>query len=154
MIQRINRIPPVGPVTAYKSYEIAAPRATHSRPATCAEVNCGAHIHGWATSLVPGSDDERFLRRVCRGEVDAHRRHFTEHPQPDGFVRFVFPPGQTCFAIRSHRLPVGRPEIFVVRDGDWRGNPTGTRRTHTRPEHWVEDFAEHQQRISDLRARG
>jgi hypothetical protein len=149
----VNRIQPVGPVQAYKTYSVASPVETHWRPATCAEVDCPAHLNGWATTLMRGSDDERFLRRVCRGEADGYRRNFTEHAQPDGFVQFIFSAGQTCFAIRKHRAPLGRPEIYVVRGGDWRGS-TGVIRRHTRPEFWVEDFGEHQQRISDAQAKG
>jgi hypothetical protein len=61
-------------------------------------------------------------------------------------VEFVYKPGQRCFAEHTKRLD--RQELFTVRGGDHRGNPKGTpTRTHTRPEFWVEEFAETQDKI-------
>jgi hypothetical protein len=51
-------------------------------------------------------------------------------------------------------VPLERQPLLIVRDGDWRGNPTGRRRLHTKPEHWVEDFKEHQGKINDAIERG
>ena len=42
---------------------------------------------------------------------------------------FTFEAGQQCFT--QHHVP-DRPQFFVVRDGDWRGNPTGQNRLHTK----------------------
>jgi hypothetical protein len=47
-----------------------------------------------------------------------------------------------------------RPELYLVADGDWRGNPTGRQRTHQNAADWVEDFGEHQLRIADQVERG
>ncbi|WP_225840314.1 hypothetical protein [Streptomyces sp. NK08204] len=66
-----------------------------------------------------------------------------------GLTVFRFESGQRCFA--EHYT---RPEIYLVRDGDWRGNPTGRRRQHTRPADWVEDMAENQGRLIELQERG
>jgi hypothetical protein len=142
----VNRIQPVMPVGAYKTYQIIAPVSTHFRPATCEEVDCGAWKNGWATTVLPGSDDETVVRGAGR--------RFIEERTPDGFVRFIFPAGQSCFAVSRHRVPLERPPIHIVRHGDWRGNPSGQRRQHTRPEHWVEDFAEHQDQIKTTIERG
>lgn len=79
-------------------------------------------------------------------------RRYTERKDPSGMTLFAFDAGQKCF--EKHHVPVGRPELFVVRGGDWRGNPRGERRRHTRPEFWVEDFALHQQAIADARNKG
>jgi hypothetical protein len=50
---------------------------------------------------------------------------------------------------------VGRPELFIVRGGDYRGNPLGTpTRVHARPEDWVEDFSTHTQAIADRLEKG
>ena len=62
-------------------------------------------------------------------------------------MAFAFTEGQRCCGSAEHRVQY-KPALFVVRDGDWRGNPTGRTRTHVRPEDWVEDFAEHQDSIS------
>jgi hypothetical protein len=45
-------------------------------------------------------------------------------------------------------VPLERPELYVVRGGDWRGNPRGEVRRHSGPDSWVNDFAEHQDRIA------
>ena len=142
------------PQRMMKTYGIVRP-PDHFRPATCAEVDCEAYTHGWVSTMLAGSDDLAFLtQRVCRGDVDGWHRHFTTELAPDGFVRLTFPPGQPCFRASSHRISVERPPIFLVRSGDWRGNPGGQHRVHTRPEHWVEDFAEHQQGLADALQRG
>jgi hypothetical protein len=92
------------------------------------------------------------------GQMQAHyirhdrtRRH-TEERQPDGLTAFTFPPGQPCFV--RHEAPVERSERFYVRGGDARGNPTGEVRVHSRPEHWVEDFAENQDRLRSAIEKG
>jgi hypothetical protein len=50
---------------------------------------------------------------------------------------------------------IDKPPLFLVRDGDWRGNPRRTRaRQHLNPGNWVEDFATHQQAIADEIEKG
>jgi len=143
----VNRIQPVGPVQAYKTYSVASPVETHWRPATCAEVGCEHYQYGWATAVMPDSQDEHTLR--------TSGRHWTGwEATPDGFRRYMFPPGQPCFRASAHRVLLDRQELFIVAGGDWRGNPTGQVRQHTRPEDWVDDFGTHQQHIADLLQRG
>lgn len=133
----LSRIQPVGPVQAYKTYQVATPR-THTRPASCEEVGCEPFLKGWTTKL------HRMEQADLVWTVRSSGRPFTEaHDGPH--VLFVFEPGTPCFKARTHRVQV-KPEIYVVRGGDWRGQ-VGPKRTHTRPEHWVEDFALHQDRI-------
>lgn len=147
----LNRIEPAAPPAAYRTYAITAPRQTHWRAATCAEVGCAAHTHGWTTtvdiSTELGQGQAYYIRRESG-------RSYTEETTGPGLVRFTFGPGQRCFRSDTHRVRTGRPEIFVVRGGDWRGNPVGDKRQHTRAEHWVEDFAEHQDRIASRQQRG
>ena len=50
------RIPPALPVHQMKSYRIVVPRATHWRPATCAESDCQAYLLGWLTTVDEGTD--------------------------------------------------------------------------------------------------
>ncbi len=118
------------PAAAVKTYQLLAP----------------LHLHGWATTVAAGSDDEALIRRAGR--------HFTVEPVEGGFLRFLFPPGQACFKATMHRLPLEREPLYVVRGGDWRGNPTGYRRQHANGQDWVEDFGEHQQHIADKIERG
>ena len=140
------RIDPAMPVTAYKTYQAVLPLATHWRAATCEEAGCGYYLAGWQTIVPAGSE----LEALVRGSG----RRFTEAAQPGGLIEFTFPAGQACFRAAAHRVPTGRPERLFVRDGDWRGNPTGQVREHTRPQDWQEDFAGHQDRLRTAIERG
>ncbi len=144
----MNRIEPRLPVTAYKTYQFAAPLSTHWRNASCSEKECRAYIQGWVTAC-----DEATTLGAAQADYVRHNsgRTFTE-TREDGLTVFTFGPGQTCFV--DHKIRIDRPELFIVRDGDWRGNPTGETRTHTRPEDWVEDFADHQDRLAARQSRG
>ena len=100
-METINgRIPPALPPGAFRTYQIAAPLRTHWRPATCAEYECDAYLHGW-TSLI----DER----TELGQAQAHYirreagRRFTEERRPDGLTEFSFEAGQQGFGIGSRR---------------------------------------------------
>jgi hypothetical protein len=143
-----QRITPNMPPEAYKTYRISSPLATHWRPATCAEANCGAHQNGWQSTIdeatVLGQQQAHYIRKQSG-------RRFTEERLP-GLTRFAFEAGQTCFG--SHQLPLDRPELYLVRGGDWRGNPTGELREHASAADWIEDFGEHQLRLADQIERG
>jgi hypothetical protein len=140
------RITPRGGPQTYQTYALSAPRATHTRPASCAEVECPAHLHGWAVTVAPGSADE--------GAIRGSGRHFlSPEIQPGGFVRYVFPAGQACFRSSAHRVPLDRPALYVVRGGDWRAN-TGVIRRHANGDDWVDDFRTHQDRITTVVNRG
>ncbi len=132
-----------------QSYRISAPLRTHWRPASCAEYECDAYLHGWRTVVPADSPAAEYIRH------DTTRRH-AETREPGGLACFTFEPGQRGFAgpAHDHRVPTGRPERLTVRDGDWRGNPTGRIREHTRPEDFVDDFANHQQRLATRLAQG
>ena len=129
---------------AFKTYRVFAP-PSHYRRATCAEVDCDGYLHGW-TALVEVNDG---------ATLHAYRTSGRPHTETtDGLVvTFDFEAGVGCRTPSQHRVQV-LPEIYVVRGGDWRGNPTGMRRQHRRPEHWVEDFGEHQQALLDEMKRG
>lgn len=144
----LQRCEPALPVTAMKSYQILAPRATHYRPATCAEYECPDYLHGWRTIVPADSPAAEYIRH------DRTRRH-TEQRQPGGLAEFTFEPGQRGFAgpAHDHVLPVGRPERFIERGGDWRGNPRGDVREHT-ADTWVDSFANHQDRLHTALERG
>lgn len=136
------RIPPQGPPQAYKTYSVVSPVATHFRDASCEEVGCVNAVHGWVTdvdeSTQLGQQQAYYIRR------ESGRRFVEEHPD-SGLTRFVFAPDQECFA--QHKTRVDRPERFLVRPGDWRVSARPYE--HTRPELWLEDFAENQQTLAD-----
>lgn len=134
------------PVTEVKTYSVSSPIQTHRRPATCEEVDCRAWRDGWQT-IVPREGPQAYYIRN-----DRSRRCHEVTGMTDRMATFLFDPGQRCF--RQHSKSLERPEIYVVRDGDWRGNPTGRRRVHRRAADWVDDFAEHVDGIERLRERG
>jgi hypothetical protein len=151
LLRQPFRLPPAGPVQAYRTFGYRRPLATHWRPATCAEVDCPHHVHGWTTTVDERTDLGMGQAHYIRYDSG---RGFREHRNAAGLTVFTFPPGQRCFASGDHRLEVGLPPIYVVRDGDWRGNPTGWTRTHARGALWVEEWAEHQDRVRAERQRG
>jgi hypothetical protein len=138
------RIAPAAPPSAYKTYKVGAP-PSHYRPATCAEVDCDDYVNGW--TMIVGLDDAKVLHAVR-----ASGRPFRETVGPVS-ITFDFEPGYACRTPSAHRV-LERPEIYVVRGGDWRGNPSGFRRVHTSPDHWVEDFGEHQSKLVEIARRG
>jgi hypothetical protein len=143
-----NRVPPNMPVGAYQTYRIASPLATHWRTGTCAEADCEQYENGWQSTIdettVLGQRQAHYIRRESG-------RGFTE--RREGMLTvFAFTAGQQCFA--EHKVPVGRPELYLVRDGDWRGNPTGRTRQHSDAQAWIDDFGEHQDTLADQMKKG
>lgn len=128
------------------TYSIVRPTATHQRVATCAEVECPHWRNGWTTAIdshwqangMTAADQIAYLRADSRRKVETTRR--------DGVVVFTFGPGQECFT--QHVVPIEREPLFVRRRGV-AGDYADTMR-HTKPEHWVEDFATNQDRLAKL----
>jgi hypothetical protein len=146
----INRIQPLGPAEAYKTYQIRQPVRTHFRPATCAEVECESYAHGWTTTIdaatPTGVQQARYI-------VDRSGRAFTQARGMGSLVVFTFAPGQRCFA--EHKVPLEREPFYVVKGGDWRGNPRRVPVTqHARSDDWVDDFATHQDQLAQRIQRG
>lgn len=135
------RLPPQLPNHAMKTYSISAPQDSHWRSADCAEIGCKVSEAGFMVKV-----DEASNLGVRQAAYIRHKagRPYKERREA-GLTVFVFPPGSKCF--QEHRVRVGRPELYIVRGGDWRGK-IGQPRVHDSPEHWVEDFAEHQERLS------
>jgi hypothetical protein len=146
-MRKMNRIDPQGRVQDYRTFQILAPVSTHRRKATCAEVDCPAYLNGWRVR-VEGLDPQMLHAARTAG------RKYTELHVAEGESWLVFEAGQSCFKAASHTLPLDRQEIFIARDGDWRGNPTGNVRRHTKPEFWLEEMNENQGRLSALREKG
>ena len=117
MHRPLNRIQPTAPVDQMRTHAIFAPLETHWRKASCEEVGCLAFHMGWTLDTVglPEKDVELAKRS---GRV------YTIVPGEHGDV-LAFGPGQSCFRVSEHRIRIERPEIFVARNGDWRGNPDG-----------------------------
>lgn len=139
------------PVSAYKQYSLHSPE-THWRVGRCEEVVCEAYQNGWITKLDVGTE----LGQKQYAYITNHSgRRYTERAynyEGPSIVEFHFEAGQQCFA--QHRVPLERDPILVVRDGDFRGNPTGRRHVHSRVDDWVDDFANHQIIIAERFNRG
>lgn len=145
-MRRLQRIQPLLPVQKMQTYAIRRPVATHTRPATCEEVGCPDFLKGWITRIPAGSPQVDLVIKAARGEIDGLKRPFREltgrgYLTNAGEREFLFESGSPCFRATTHRIGIDRPEIYLVRGGDWRAN-TGLIRKHTRPEHWVEDMQE------------
>src|SRR5690606_34697531 len=111
----------------------------------CEDAGCLAWRYGWETRVDEGTELGRAQAAYIRHQSG---RTFREIRTAEGLTVFRFEPYQRCFA--EHRT---RPEVYLVRGGDWRRD-LGLIRRHTRPADWVEDFGEHQQRIADQQRRG
>lgn len=148
----VNYPPRAASPELFRTFGIVSPLATHWRPATCAEVDCSAHAYGFQVTCdlrtQLGVDQARYIR-------DKAGRAFTHRFTDDGrVIKFTFPAGQRCFV--AHRLPLGRPALFVVHNGDHRGagrRPVDGRR-YDRPDQWVDDFAGHQDKLATAARRG
>lgn len=146
MQRPMNRLQPAMPVTAYKTYQIKAPLSTHFRPATCAEVDCPDYLNGWRVrweSLTPD------LRHAAT--TSGRRYRLDAVSATESWL--LYEAGQPCFRAAEHRKRLERPELFIVRGGDWR-QAVGEARQHSRADDWVDDFANHQSRISAAKERG
>lgn len=139
--------PKMGP-ESYKTFAIAVP-SDDWRSATCAEVDCPDYLHGWRIR-VEGLPPEMVHAAKSSG------RRYAELPAAEGETWLIFEAGQACFQTTRHRVRKHeKPELFVVRDGDHRGNPRGTKaRLHQRPADWQDDFATHQQGLADAIQEG
>lgn len=145
------RIQPAIPAAAMKTYRMVSPQAAQPvSERACARANCPPYLHGWIT-LADESDPELGQRQAHYIRTQSGRK-FTEIRRDDGLTEFRFEAGQRCFG--QHKLPREGAERFLVVGGDFRGNPRGEFREHVRPDDWVEDFAEHQDKIKTALERG
>jgi hypothetical protein len=140
------RVEPALPVGATKTYSALAPLATHFRPASCEEVDCGNYLHGWMTAVNEATDLGRRQAHYIRS---ASGRRFIEAGNGP-FTEFTFEPGQRCFA--THQQPLERDPVLLVRMGDWRGY--GPTRVHVRPGDWIEDMQSTFDKVRDRQERG
>lgn len=120
-------------------YKILNPASTHFRPATCEEVDCGAHQRGWQTTI----DESTQLGQTQAHYIRAQSgRRYTEDRTETGLTLFIFPPGQTCFRSDEHKTNIGRAPLFVVDSGD-------RRYRHATADSWMDDLRTHTGGIID-----
>lgn len=146
----VNRITPRIPARAMQTFQVVAPEATHTVPATCEEVECAQYANGWKMKIDLGTE----LGQKQAYYIKHHSgRSYTVESQQDGIVTLIFRGNQPCF--QEHRKRLERPEIYRVKGGDHRGNPLKTlTRVHKKPEFWVEEFAENQDRLKRAIEKG
>lgn len=136
-----------------RTYRVAAPVASHYRPATCAEVECEQHQRGWATVVDEATDLGRqqaaYIRQECASTATPAqpgdgRRRYRERRTEAGWTAFEFPAGQTCFG--QHRVPLERPYLYLA-------SAAGHTIRHT-PDTFIEDSAGHLDKLHTIRERG
>lgn len=146
----VNRIAPRLGAEHMQTFEITRPKETHTRAATCEEVECRAYANGWTMTLDLTTE---LGKRQARYVKYSSGRSYEVAEQYDGLVTLIFRPGQLCFA--EHRVDTDAPAVYRVRGGDYRGNPGRIpTRTHKKAEYWVEEFAENQDRLKTAIERG
>lgn len=145
-----NRVTPRVGAEHYQTFQISAPKSTHTRRASCEEVECQQYLRGWRMRI----DLNTELGQKQAYYIKHHSgRSFRAIGQENGVVDLEFRGQQDCF--QEHRVPNDRPEVYRVKGGDFRGNPLRTlTRVHKKPEFWVEEFAENQQKIADAVKKG
>lgn len=145
-MQHVNRLDPALPPQARKSYTILSPADTEVVSA-CADVGCEQYKRGWRTVIDETTELGAKQAHYIRHEA---KRDFVEGKTDAGLTVFTFAALQRCF--REHRT---RPVQYLVREGDYRGNPRGAAPIkHQNPQDWVDDFAAHQDSLATRLAKG
>lgn len=119
----LNRVEPKLPASAMRSHLILAPEQTHFRAATCEEIQCPQFLKGYG---VPLKDIDAEDLGLLRSFIETYKLKASRVEIKDGEWHLWFEAGQRCLRASTHRMRIEKPEIFVVRDGDHRGNPLGT----------------------------
>lgn len=133
-----------------QTFAIEAPAATHFRRASCEEVSCPMAERGWTMKLDLNTELGRRQGRYIKRNSG---RKYEVVDQRDGLVTLKFSGGQECF--QEHQVRTDRPERYLVKGGDFRGNPRGQlTRVHKKPEFWIEEFQENSSRLNQLKERG
>lgn len=136
------------PVGAMKTFQIDQPIETHFRIASCREADCAHYAGGWKM----GFDLlDREKAKAARWIRDRSGKAFT-FELVGNTVTFTFKAGQECF--RKHRVPLEREPFYVVRNGDWRGNPENIRTLHRSADTFIDQWENDLDRINTLKERG
>lgn len=152
--RRMNYIQPNLPASAMKTYSIRQPLSTHFRAVGCKEAGCLNYLFGWRIHIEPIA--KRPNGELVLRDIKQSGRRFRVVDEGPGQTYWVFEAGQLCFDGQAgrHKVPVGKPALFVVRGGDWRGNPRGEQRVHHNMADWVDDMSEHRDKLMTRLAQG
>ena len=131
------------PPTAFTSFGMAAPTRSHLIEYPCSAAQCRGYVHGWTTILDPmRSEHLPFIKHIVDGV--SGRRWSRGEVTAEGYLTFVFPPGQPCFRNSHHTRNHDVPELYVVRGGDFR-TPHRQRELHRMGfDNWLEAFDRNQ----------
>ena len=138
--QTVSRLAPLGDPRAYKTYGAVSPLSTHWRPATCEEADCEAFLHGWVTTVDLSTPEGQQMAHFITHDKT---RRWTVQKVSATLVKFIYGPGQRCFA--EHRT---RPGTLLVHQGG------RVAREHVSLADLAEDYTEHMGGIADQQARG
>jgi hypothetical protein len=143
---QVFRPDPVLPAHLMKTYEMRFPTRTHFREASCVEVECDwyhkGQVVGFDLSVPAKVEAAQQFGTLCK----QLGLTFTVN-QVGTTVQFTFQPGQRC--PRPHRVPLGRDPLYIVRGGDWRGNPRGTQIRHRNAADFTDDWQTSQAQVFD-----
>lgn len=153
----VTRVAPLMEPQYYKTYEVDMPLATHWRWVSCEDYECDPFLQGFVLTCDLSTE---LGQKQAHFALNDKTRSCSMQRVSETMVKFLYKPGNKCFhnipgdPLR-HRLPIGRPPFYLVAGGDWRGNPRGTpTMTHRRPEDWIDDFANHQDKLATAFQRG
>lgn len=142
-MQEVFRIEPNLPSEAYVTFGLVAPRKTHTRVATCQEVECQNYQRGWQTQI--DTSTQLGQRQALYISTKSGRRFVTE--RMGAMLIFTFYAEQRCFS--EHRVMLGRPPLFTIKNGDWRTRGSGR---VVNGQEWIDRFAGNQESLA--RERG
>lgn len=129
----------VTPIRLLKTFAVSSPRTSHERRASCAEVECGHYLNGWASPVDTGT--ELGARQAHYIRAESGRRFKEVATEAATIVRFEFEPGQQCFA--EHTVPLERPAVFSIKDGADKPEVVSG------GEEWTDRFNDHIDRIKE-----
>jgi hypothetical protein len=131
------------PEGAFVSFGMRAPLRTHFIELPCAVAQCYRYVHGWTTILDPGREEHLiFIQHIVSGRSE--RRYTRGENTPEGYMQFHFTPGQPCFQNSHFERDWERPELYVVRQGDYRTPHNQRDPKAMSPDNWLEAFAKNQ----------
>lgn len=128
---------------AFTTFGMRAPLATHFIELPCKIAQCKGYVHGWTSTLDPKRAEHLpLIAHIVSGRSE---RRWSHGPvTPEGYMTFVFPPGQPCMRNSHHRRDESKQEFYVVRAGDYR-TPIGQRDPKAMSfDNWVETFDRNQ----------
>jgi hypothetical protein len=140
-------MPAMGP-EYYRTYSLIAPVVTHRRPATCQEVRCPRHVNGWKMGF--DTTDAAQAKAIKWIRMHSGLSYTTEQVGTKIILTFVA--GQNCFD--QHTIALEREPFYVVREGDFRGNPRRTQAQRFNADDWIDHFANHQDRLATRMEQG